>query len=111
LASKEVQIGTTEAIFRTVNERIAESAQRFDSTGAEFVCECADKTCTHRVEATLEEYESVRADATHFLLAPGHDNARVERVLKRKRRYWVVEKFERTVAATVRRLNPRASAL
>ncbi len=108
VAQNEVRIATTEAIFRTVNERIAESSERFDSESGEFVCECQDRSCTHRVEASLDEYEHVRADATHFLLAPGHDNARVERVDQRKRRYWVVEKFERTVAATVRRLNPRA---
>jgi hypothetical protein len=104
----EVRIATTEAIFRTVNERIAETAERFDSAEAEFVCECEDRSCTHRVEASLDEYERVRAEATHFLLAPGHDNERVERVIERKSRFWVVEKFERTVAATVRRLNPRA---
>jgi hypothetical protein len=108
VAENEVRIATTQAIFRTVNERIAESAERFDSESAEFVCECDDRSCTHRVEASLDEYERVRADATHFLLAPGHENEEIERVVERKRRYWVVEKFERTVAATVRRLNPRA---
>jgi hypothetical protein len=107
LAEEEVRIATTEAIFRTVNERIAESAERFDSSEAEFVCECDDRSCTHRLEATLDEYQRVREDATHFLLAPGHENARIERVVERRRRFWIVEKFERTVAATVRRLNPR----
>ena len=111
MASEEVKIATTEAIFRTVNERIAESAERFDSNAAEFVCECEDRTCTDRVEVSLDEYERVREDATHFLLAPGHDNERIERVLARKRQFWVVEKFERTVAATVRRLNPRATSV
>jgi hypothetical protein len=109
LPSEEVEIGTTEAIFRTVNERIAESAERFDSTEAEFVCECEDRACTHRLEASLDEYESVRAEPTHFLLAPGHENERIEHVIERRRRFWVVEKFERTVVATVRRLNPRAA--
>jgi hypothetical protein len=109
LALEEIQIGTTEAIFRTVNERIAESAERFDSTEAEFVCECEDRSCTHRLEASLDEYERVREDPTHFLLAPGHENERIERVVERRRRFWIVEKFERTVAATVRRLNPRAT--
>lgn len=109
MASEEVKIAATEAIFRTVNERVAENAQRFDSGEAEFVCECEDRTCTDRVEASLDEYERVREDATHFLLAPGHDNEDIERVVERKRRFWVVEKFERTVAATVRRLNPRGA--
>lgn len=109
MTQEEVRIGTTESIFRNVNERIAESAHRFDTDEAEFICECHDRSCTHRVAAPLDDYERVRASPTRFLLAPGHENERVERVVARRRRFWVVEKFERTVAATVRRLNPRAS--
>ena len=107
MSQEEVRIGTTESIFRNVNERIAESAQRFDSEEADFVCECHDRSCTHRVAAPLDDYEQVRASPTRFLLAPGHENQRVERVVERRRRFWVVEKIERTVAATVRRLDPR----
>jgi hypothetical protein len=102
-----VRHGTTEAIFRNVNERIAESAQRFDADEAEFVCECGDRSCTHRLETPLDEYERVRAKATLFLLAPGHENDAIEKVVDRRRRFQVVEKFERTVVATVRSLNPR----
>ena len=57
--AQEERIARNEALFREVNERIAESAQRFESQGAEFVCECADQDCTERVEATLDEYERV----------------------------------------------------
>jgi len=104
-----VRNATTQAIFRNVNERIAESAQRFDSEDAEFVCECDDRSCTHRVAATLETYERAREDPTHFLLVPGHENGEIERVIESAPRYAIVEKFERVVAATVRRLNPRAA--
>ena len=109
MPTEAVRIATTESIFRNVNERIAESAERFDSEHAEFVCECHDQTCTHRIAASLEDYERVRQKPTLFLLAPGHEDERVERVVTRKRRFWVVEKGERTVAATVRRLNPRSA--
>lgn len=107
MGREEVRIGTTESIFRNVNERIAESANRFDSDDAAFVCECADSSCTHRVQASLDNYERVRAEPTRFLLAPGHDDDRVERVVERRRSFWIVDKFEQTVRATVRRLNPR----
>jgi hypothetical protein len=103
------RIATTESLFRDVNERIAESAQRVDAADAQFVCECADTTCTERVPAPLDAYEDVRSDGTHFLLAPGHEDADVERVIERKRRYQVVEKFNQAVAARVRRLDPRAN--
>jgi hypothetical protein len=104
-----VKRARTEALFRDVNERIAESAQRFDASSTQFVCECADANCTHRVEATLDEYEHVREDGTTFMLVPGHDHADIERVVERHHRFHVVEKMQATVRATVQRLNPRAN--
>jgi len=109
---REVRIAHTEALFRDVNERIAESAERFNARDAEFVCECADPTCAERVPATLDQYEEVRADGTHFLLAPDHELPELERVVKRPhKRSVVVEKFNAVVARTVRRLDPRADAV
>ena len=109
---REVRIAQTEALFRDVNERIAESAARFNARDAEFVCECADPTCAERVPATLDQYEEVRADGTHFLLAPDHELPELERVVKRPhQRSVVVEKFNAVVARTVRRLDPRADAV
>lgn len=97
----------TESLFRDVNERIAESAQRFDADSTEFVCECADPNCTHRIDVTLDEYEDVRADGATFMLAPGHAHDDIERIVERRGRFHVVEKVQKTVRATVRRLNPR----
>jgi hypothetical protein len=104
----EVKRARTEALFRDVNERIAESAQRFEADSTQFVCECADPNCTHRLEASLAEYEDVRADGATFMLAPGHAQTDIERVLADRGRFHVVEKVQKTVRAIVRRLNPRA---
>lgn len=103
------QIARTEALFREVNERIAETAERFDATETKFVCECADPRCTHRVEATLEEYERVREDATTFLLVPGHEDERVEVLVRRQAGHAVVEKRHPRVVPLVRKLDPRAA--
>ena len=105
----EASIARTESAFREVNEAIAKTAVRFDADEVDFVCECADPECVHRVTAAIEEYEDVRADATHFLLAPGHHEPEVERVVERTVDYEVVEKFTTTVARIARRLNPRAN--
>lgn len=105
----QVKRARTEALFRDVNERIAESAQRFDAPSTQFVCECADPNCTHRLEATLEEYEEVRADGATFMLAPGHEHRDIERVVEKKRGFNVVEKVQSAVREIVRRLNPRAN--
>ncbi len=100
-----------EALFRDVNERIAESAERFDANKTEdkteFVCECADPNCTERVPATLAEYERVRQTPTTFLLAPGHEQPDLERVVSDRGRFEIVEKVQTTVRRTVVRLDPR----
>lgn len=107
--SQDERIARTEALFRDVNERIAESAERFDAEHADFVCECGDDECTDRVKATLDEYEHVRADGTQFLVRPGHENERIERVVERHgRRLAIVEKFNSRIATIVRKLDPRA---
>ena len=98
---------TTEALFRDVNERIAESAERFDAENTEFVCECADPECTHRVSASLAEYEEVRAAPTTFLLVPGHEHGDIERVVSDRGRFRIVEKIQAVVRRTVVRLDPR----
>jgi hypothetical protein len=98
---------TTEALFRDVNERIAESAERFDATGTEFVCECADPNCTHRVEASLAEYERVRDEPTTFLVVPGHEQGDIEEVVEDRGRFRIVDKVEAAVRRIVIRLDPR----
>jgi hypothetical protein len=99
---------TTESLFRDVNERIAESAERFDAQEeTDFVCECADPNCTDRVPATLAEYEEVRAAGSTFLVAPGHEQPDIERVVSDRDDFRIVDKVQRLVRRTVVRLDPR----
>jgi hypothetical protein len=103
----KIKRARTESLFRDVNERIAESAQRFDADRTDFVCECSDPNCTHRLEATLDQYEDVRADGATFMTVPGHEDADIEQVVATRGRFQVVEKMQRVVRDTVERLNPR----
>lgn len=105
----QARMARTEAAFREVNEAIAETAARFDAQEADFICECADPQCAHRVSAELEDYEQVRSDATRFLLAPGHHEPQVERVVEHTEEFDVVEKVVPLMRRIVRRLNPRAA--
>ena len=104
----EIRMARTESLFRSVNERIAECAQGVVSDDAAFVCECSDPDCTEQVEAPLDVYEDVRSDGTQFLLVPGHEDERIERVVRERRRYSIVRKVNRIVVAHVRKLDPRA---
>jgi hypothetical protein len=101
------RMARTESAFREVNEAIAGTAERFEAEEADFVCECADPQCAHRVTAELEDYEEVRSEPTHFLLAPGHHKPQVEQIVERTGEFEVVEKVKPLMARIVRRLNPR----
>jgi hypothetical protein len=103
------RMARTEAAFREVNEAIAETAARFQADEADFVCECADPQCADPVTVDLEDYEEVRSEGTHFLLAPGHHEPEVERVVEQTGGFEVVEKIKPLMARIVRRLNPRAA--
>lgn len=105
----QARMARTESAFREVNEAIAETAARFEADEADFICECADPQCAHRVTAELEQYEEVRSEATQFLLAPGHHEPKVERVVERTGEFDVVEKVAPLMRRIVRRLNPRAA--
>jgi biotin synthase-related radical SAM superfamily protein len=97
-----------EALFRDVNERIAESAQRFDSREAEFVCECADAGCAERVATPIDVYEQVRSDGATFIVKPGHEDERFERVVERRSKFRIVEKLN-VVGRIARSLDPRTA--
>jgi len=106
----EVRIAKTEALFRDVNERIAETSDRFDSEQAEFMCECADPACGERLEMPLDEYEAVRESSTTFLLNPEHVAPEVEKVVHHRRGYAIVQKIDDAVVQIVRQLDPRSEA-
>jgi len=101
------RIAKTEALFRNVNEEIREASTRFGSEIADFVCECGDPTCTEHIRVPLAEYEEVREDATTFVVQPGHVKGPVERVVKCRPDYAVIEKLDRVLRRIVTRLNPR----
>jgi hypothetical protein len=108
METPEVRIAKTEALFRDVNERIAEASGRFDSDDGQFMCECADAACAERLEVPLDDYEQVREDGTTFVLNPDHIRPDVEKIVRRERGYAVVKKVDSVVAGIVRKLDPRA---
>jgi hypothetical protein len=107
---REKRLAQNEAFFRSVNERIRDLADGHgsDQHAYEFLCECADPACVDRVTLTLEEYEAVRADATRFVLAEGHDDGTIEKVIEVAHDHVVVEKVG-PAAEVAEALDPRAA--
>ena len=40
----------------------------------EWVCECANESCSERIELSSAEYETVRGDGKRFAIAPTEDH-------------------------------------
>jgi hypothetical protein len=90
---QEERLAKNEALFRALNENIRGLASGLRGREPfEFVCECATRGCFERLSLTLEEYERIRQDGTHFLLAKGHEDTAIEQVVARRDGYVVVEK-------------------
>jgi hypothetical protein len=88
------RVAKNEHLFREVNEQIHQLEHRFGGNPTtRFICECARRDCTLRIEATLEEYRAVRLDTTHFLVERSHVDPEHERVIRSTDRFTVVEKL------------------
>ncbi len=82
-----------QVVFREVNERIAELTGLLNETGVNLmICECSDPTCAESLEITIEEYETVRADPSRFVVQHGHQVPAGERIVHDNGRYLVIEK-------------------
>ena len=105
------RVGQNEVIFREVNERLRELGESFSlvTEVSDFVCECADTSCTDRIQLSLSEYEEVRSDPKWFVLVPGHELLEFERVVAQHDCYLVVEKLSGGPAGIAIRDDPRAS--
>jgi hypothetical protein len=112
VSARDERLAGNEALFREVNERVAEVAERFvaDDTGGsryDFNCECGDRACAEQIALTMAEYEAVRAEATRFAVVPGHEVPDIERVVERYPTYLVVEKQDADAEKAARETDPR----
>ena len=91
---REKRLAKNETLFRSVNERIEDVATTggADDHQFEFFCECSNADCNLLLPMTVAQYESVRKNPTHFIVAPGHELPEIERVVGRERTYQVVTK-------------------
>ena len=87
-----------EALFREVNERIAElgdSAQAWsEDGGVDFLCECGTEGgCGERVHMPLPVYDHVRSQDDRFVVLPGHETPEIERAVDWTDEYVIVDKL------------------
>jgi|SRR5436305_5403075 len=106
--AREERLARNETLFRSVNENIeqAAAADEIDDHVFEFFCECSNIDCTLLLPLTVAEYESIRAEPTQFVVAPGHELPEIEIVVARRRAYQIVVK-EGDAAEFVTEQDPR----
>jgi hypothetical protein len=79
----EARHANNQALFREVNERIAElSGTWWAGQHLQIICECANTGCVERLDVPLAEYERVWAHSGWFLIRPGHAVPDVEQVIE-----------------------------
>jgi hypothetical protein len=81
-------------IFREVNERIEAGAEMYGLEHSEQVhCECDRTGCFEMLSMRPAAYREVLARRYFFVIAPGHADPRVERIVEEHPDYSVVEKI------------------
>ena len=87
-----------EALFREVNERIAQLGARAEARApdgtVDFLCECGEEGgCGQRVRVPSEVYERVRSQDDRFVVRPGHETLEIERAVEWTDHYVIVDKL------------------
>jgi 5-bromo-4-chloroindolyl phosphate hydrolysis protein len=95
---RQTRLAENQTLYRYINEQIEGLSQQFGqpvgvTVDPAWLCECADVECMESIEATLDEYETVRSNPRRFIVCTGHVFPEVERVVEENDRYTVVEKF------------------
>lgn len=90
---REERLARNEALFRQVNERIAESQSGSDGSGdLRIICECSEIGCEKTLLVPRDDYERVRGNLTRFLVHRGHVIPTLEGVVETHATYVIVEK-------------------
>ena len=88
------------------SEKQMRCRERNELTAGALRCECGDARCTTSITLTPAEYAGVRSHATHFAMAPNHENPESERVIEENERYAVVEMVTGDETKRARRTDP-----
>ena len=96
---RQRQIVANERLLREANEEIERDARedggqgvRPEETELLFFCTCGRPDCDARLLLTLAEYAAADGRSNRFIVAPGHDDPAIERVVEKHENYSVVEK-------------------
>ena len=83
-----------EEVFRSVNKRIEAGAEQHAVSGPlPFHCECDSASCLETIEIPASRYAAIVRERYHFVVIPGHEETRIERILETEPEFLVAEKI------------------
>ena len=103
---RDRRIGLNEALFREVNEAVADISGDFGASDFEIVCECGRLDCQDRIVLTNAAYSGLRSDSHQFAVIPGHEIPDVETVITDEGAYYVVRKDNPEARELAERTDP-----
>jgi len=83
-------------MYRAVNREIEQASQEAGGTSddqLEVLCECGKDGCSTTLTLTITEYDETHEQQDRFVVASGHEDPQIERIVTRKEHYLVVDKF------------------
>ena len=90
-----IQAARKQALFREVNEQVWLLQRKWGTpVEVDFICECADETCSAAIQVATAEYQRVRSNPRHFVVAPEHFFEAAEILVERGAGRWIVEVTE-----------------
>ncbi len=100
-----------EMIFRRFNEKVGDQLDALDAALIEedhedlirttdlllhLKCECSDENCEARIPIKLSVYQDIHENRSAFIIKPNHQVEEIEKIIKTKPGYSVVEKNNST---------------
>lgn len=115
----ERRLVENQVMFRQTNFKVVKRLKELENVAKEegqedwvpdtnqpilFYCECSDENCRKRIELKPSRYLELHQNESQFIVLPGHQVLKVERIIKSEKDYLVVEKYV-TPPTKVKRLH------
>jgi hypothetical protein len=86
--------GLNADLVNTVNTVLEKTGKRLGDEPMKFICECANRNCTHMFEVKIEDYRQLSRDDKLFMVIPGHEDASMEEIVDKRTNFYVVIKAD-----------------
>ncbi len=93
------RLANNERLMRSGNKKIQRMIENHtpkdEQTNLEvdFECECSSLSCNERIALTVDEYEKLHKHKKQFVLVKGHEIPTIEKIVKDKDSFIIVEKL------------------